>query len=84
MVVTVVYIHIHQGNRTNVGGNRETDDFRKGSPQTSTSSTSQYKAPSGSNEYTSPSSTLTSLYEDADSGMALVFFFSLFIFLLFF
>ncbi|KAL5564065.1 hypothetical protein UlMin_033812 [Ulmus minor] len=66
-IVFVHYLEV-KGNRTNVGGNRETDDFRKGSPQTSTSSTSQYKAPSGSNEYTSPSSTLTSLYEDADSG----------------
>lgn len=63
----------HQGNRTNVGGIRETDEvsqsLREGSPQTSSTSTSHYKAPSGSTDYTSPSSSLTSLCEDADSGI---------------
>lgn len=72
MVVTTDSIHYYQGNRTNVGGIRETDDIssslREGSPQTSSSSTSHYKAPSGSTDYTSPSSCLTSLCEDADSG----------------
>lgn len=72
MVVTVDYVYFRQGNRTHIGGTRETDDFsaslREGSPQTSSSSTSHYKAPSGSTDYTSPSSSLTSLCEDADSG----------------
>ncbi|XP_062077108.1 calmodulin-binding transcription activator 1 isoform X2 [Humulus lupulus] len=72
-IVFVHYLEV-KGNRTNVGGIRETDDssssLREGSPQTSSSSTSQYKAPSGSIDYTSPSpnSCLTSLCEDADSG----------------
>ncbi|KAF4374823.1 hypothetical protein G4B88_031026 [Cannabis sativa] len=56
-IVFVHYLEV-KGNRTNVGGIRETDDssssLREGSPQTSSSSTSQYKAPSGSTDYTSP------------------------------
>ncbi|XP_024019885.1 calmodulin-binding transcription activator 2 [Morus notabilis] len=70
-IVFVHYLEV-KGNRTNIGGIREIDEvsqsLREGSPQTSSSSTSHYKAPSGSTDYTSPSSTLTSLCEDADSG----------------
>ncbi|PON81899.1 Notch [Trema orientale] len=70
-IVFVHYLEV-KGNRTNVGGIRETDDvsssLREGSPQTSSSSTGHYKAPSGSTDYTSPNSCLTSLCEDADSG----------------
>lgn len=70
-IVFVHYLEV-KGNRTNVGGIRETDEvsqsLREGSPQTSSTSTSHYKAPSGSTDYTSPSSSLTSLCEDADSG----------------
>lgn len=63
----------HQGNRTNIGGIRESDevasDFQKGSPLSSDFSTNHKGAPSGNTGSPSPSSSLTSSYEDADSGI---------------
>ncbi|KAF4365991.1 hypothetical protein F8388_019235 [Cannabis sativa] len=56
LFIFLLHSNVILGNRTNVGGIRETDDssssLREGSPQTSSSSTSQYKAPSGSTDYT--------------------------------
>ncbi|XP_015886299.3 calmodulin-binding transcription activator 2 isoform X1 [Ziziphus jujuba] len=70
-IVFVHYLEV-KGNRTNIGGVRETDEFSqdlsKASPQISSSSANNCKEPSGNTDYTSPSSSLTSLYEDADTG----------------
>ncbi|KAB2635436.1 calmodulin-binding transcription activator 2-like [Pyrus ussuriensis x Pyrus communis] len=70
----IVFVHYLQvkGNRANAGGIRENDevapDLQKGSPWTSSPSNSNGRAPSGYTDYASPSSTLTSSWEDVDSG----------------
>ncbi|KAF5448499.1 hypothetical protein F2P56_029027 [Juglans regia] len=69
-IVFVHYLEV-KGNRTNIGGIRESDevasDFQKGSPLSSDFHTNHKGAPSGNTDSPSPSSSLTSLCEDADS-----------------
>ncbi|XP_022726513.1 calmodulin-binding transcription activator 1-like isoform X6 [Durio zibethinus] len=67
-IVFVHYLEV-KGSRT-IGGIRETSDVsnsQTSSPSTSSYSVSHTKAPSGNADSASPTSTLTSLCEDADS-----------------
>ncbi|XWS54507.1 hypothetical protein CRYUN_Cryun10bG0095400 [Craigia yunnanensis] len=67
-IVFVHYLEV-KGSRT-LGSIRETSDVsnsQTGSPSTSSYSVSHTKAPSGNADSASPTSTLTSLCEDADS-----------------
>ncbi|XVE66553.1 hypothetical protein DITRI_Ditri08aG0087900 [Diplodiscus trichospermus] len=67
-IVFVHYLEV-KGSRT-IGGIRETSDVsnsQTSSPSTSSYSASHTKAPSGNADSASPTSTLTSLCEDADS-----------------
>ncbi|XP_021283779.1 calmodulin-binding transcription activator 2-like isoform X2 [Herrania umbratica] len=67
-IVFVHYLEV-KGSRT-IGGIRETTDVsnsQTSSPSTSSYSVSHTKAPSGNTDSASPTSTLTSLCEDADS-----------------
>ncbi|KAG7976397.1 hypothetical protein I3843_06G146700 [Carya illinoinensis] len=69
-IVFVHYLEV-KGNRTNIGGIRERDevasDFQKDSPLSSSFPTNHKGAPCGSTDSPSPTNSLTSLYEDADS-----------------
>ncbi|XWS68294.1 hypothetical protein CRYUN_Cryun04dG0078600 [Craigia yunnanensis] len=65
----IVFVHYLEGSGT-IGGIRETSDVsnsQTSSPSTSSYSVSHTKAPSGNADSASPTSTLTSLCEDADS-----------------
>ncbi|KAJ7968200.1 Calmodulin-binding transcription activator 2 [Quillaja saponaria] len=69
-IVFVHYLEV-KGNKTNTGGNRDSDevssDSRNSSSLTSSFPTNPSTAPSRSTDSMSPTSTLTSLCEDADS-----------------
>ncbi|GAV65356.1 IQ domain-containing protein/TIG domain-containing protein/CG-1 domain-containing protein/Ank_2 domain-containing protein [Cephalotus follicularis] len=69
-IVFVHYLEV-KGNRTKFEGDRAnevTSGIQTSSPLAFSFSTNQTKAPSGITDSTSPTSTLTSLCEDADSG----------------
>ncbi|KAK8616229.1 hypothetical protein V6N13_017787 [Hibiscus sabdariffa] len=67
----IVFVHYLEVKGRTIGGIRETSDVsnsQTSSPSTSSYSVSHTKAPSGHTDSASPTSTLTSLCEDADSG----------------
>ncbi|KAI6701648.1 hypothetical protein NL676_015972 [Syzygium grande] len=70
-IVFVHYLEV-KGNRTSVSGVRENEEgarsFQKDSPPSYSYSMNHSAAISGNTDSTSPTSTLTSLCEDADSG----------------
>lgn len=64
---------VHQGNRTSVDIIREQDDvssFNHGSPLSHSFTANRSATPSGNTDSTSPTSILTQLCEDADSGIS--------------
>lgn len=66
---------ISQGNKTNIVGNADSEEISSGNSSRSPSSSSGYpinnsNMPSRSTDAMSPTSTLTSLCEDADSGIS--------------
>ncbi|KAF7803721.1 Calmodulin-binding transcription activator 2 [Senna tora] len=68
----VKWVPFSQGNKTNIGGkpniNEVSSDSQKGSSASSSFLTNYSTVPSRSTDSMSPTSTLTSLCEDADSG----------------
>ncbi|KAK8562745.1 hypothetical protein V6N13_018691 [Hibiscus sabdariffa] len=67
----IVFVHYLEVKGRTIGGIRETSDVSNSetsSPSTSSYSVSHTKVPSGNADSASPTSTLTSLCEDADSG----------------
>ncbi|XP_039068672.1 calmodulin-binding transcription activator 2-like isoform X1 [Hibiscus syriacus] len=74
----IVFVHYLEVKGRTIGGIRETSDVsnsQTSSPSTSSYSVSHTKAPFGNADSASPTSTLTSLCEDADSGIFWFFFF---------
>lgn len=63
-----------QGNKTNIGGNTDSDevtsDSQKSRSPSSSFPTNYNNVPSRSTDAMSPTSTLSSLCEDADSGIS--------------
>lgn len=71
-MICSVDLSFHQGSRTNIGGIKDSDEvtsnFQKDSPPSSSFSPNHNRVPCGSTDSPSPASSLTSLYEDVDSG----------------
>lgn len=72
LLINVLWVPLSQGNKSNIGGKPDADevssDSQKGSSASSGFPTNSSAVPSRSTDSTSPTSTLTSLCEDADSG----------------